>query len=143
LLLQQLLLQQLLLQQLLLQQLLLQQLLLQQLLLQQLLLQQLLLHARVLDLREDLETTQEIALAVGLTFQLRAKLVVSIFNIARINITMKRKKDNSNFSLTEWLFAENWLSHGSIETQAGTNLYINKEENQISSNYKMIERLLF
>jgi hypothetical protein len=56
---------------------------------------------------------------------------------------MKRKKDDSHCSLTEWLFTENWVSQDSMKIEEKINLYQNKEKNQISSNYEMVERLLF
>ena len=59
-----------------------------------------------------------------------------------MNITMK-KKDDSFCSLAEWLFMENWVSQDIMKIEAKTNLYRNKEKNQINTNDEMTERLLF
>ena len=54
-----------------------------------------------------------------------------------------KKKDDGHCSLGEWLFMENWVSQDIMKIEAKTNLYRNKEKNQINTNDEMTERLLF
>ena len=54
-----------------------------------------------------------------------------------------KKRDDGHCSLGEWLFMENWVSQDIMKIEAKTNLYRNKEKNQINTNDEMAERLLF
>ena len=54
-----------------------------------------------------------------------------------------KKKDDGHCPLAEWLFMENWVSQDIMKIEAKTNLYRNKEKNQINTNDEMTERLLF
>ena len=53
------------------------------------------------------------------------------------------RTDVAYYTLTEWLFSANWVGQDSIKIKEKTNLYKNKEENEMGANCETAERLLF